>query len=110
MSCNPAPPADKANSGMTLGDTDIESVSSECLCTLHQLANALTAILLHAEAIGRRAASMSASDDDDEIGSSARHIVVSAKQVWDALGKSPAPRKMEELRHGTQTLARSAEG
>ncbi len=46
MSCNPAPPADKANTGMTLGDTDMEPASSECLCPLHLMANALTAILL----------------------------------------------------------------
>ncbi len=48
-----------------------------------QVANALTSILLHAEAIRRRSAGMGS--EETEIASSARHIVSSAKQAWNAL-------------------------
>lgn len=50
-----------------------------------QVANALTAILLHAEAIRRRSADMGS--ERTEIVSSVRHIVSSAKQAWNALGE-----------------------
>lgn len=45
------------------------------------IVNALTAILLHAEAIKQR----SAGDDLIEISQSATHIVLNTKRVWRAL-------------------------
>lgn len=48
-----------------------------------EAANALTAILLHAEAIQRRATG--ASGNDAEIAASARHIARNARRAWKAI-------------------------
>jgi hypothetical protein len=45
-----------------------------------EIANALTAILLHAESIRRRA-----KQDQTEVGASAAHIILNAKRVWRTL-------------------------
>lgn len=48
-----------------------------------QTANALTAILLHAEAIQRRATGGNC--NDVEIAASARHIARNARRAWEAI-------------------------
>lgn len=61
--------------------TDRTASFSDPGVSVRHVANALTAILLHAEAIQRRSPGMTGAEV--EIAASARHIVLSAKGVWD---------------------------
>lgn len=67
-------------------DGDVRQERSGADNPERQIANALTAILLHAEAIRRRSAGMGS--EEAEIVSSTRHIISSAKHAWTALDET----------------------
>lgn len=92
-----APDIDIAEAADRGADGSVRRLRSDADDPGEQVANALTAILLHAEAIRRRSADMGR--EQTEIVSSVHHIVSSAKQAWNALGEP-----LHDMIHGTPTL------
>lgn len=62
-------------------------IGEPCACRLvacrRQIANSITAVLLHAEAIRRHSRALD--KPSEEINISAEHIICNAMQVWNAL-------------------------